>query len=154
MNFLEQLTAEWFTLQGYFVQTNLKYGKRARGGWTGEMDVIAFHPQNKELVHIETSMDALSWEKRRKRFSKKFSSANKYYRDLFKFPYKLKQIVVVGYGQIADKFPLGENIEVKSIPQFINEVSEEVKKRHPLKRAIPEHLTVLRAMQFALYWSQ
>jgi len=41
MNFLEQLVAEWYEWQGYFVCVNRKYGKRPGGGWTGEADVLA-----------------------------------------------------------------------------------------------------------------
>ena len=54
MNFLEQVVAEWFSYEGYFVKTNIKFGKLPRGGFTGEMDVVAFHPKTRELVHIET----------------------------------------------------------------------------------------------------
>ena len=58
MYFLEQIAAEWYSYNGYFVQTNIKFGKREKGGWKGEMDVIAFHPIEKKIIHIETSMDA------------------------------------------------------------------------------------------------
>ena len=43
MNFLEQVIAEWFSHKGYFVKTNIKFGKLPRGGFAGEMDVVAFH---------------------------------------------------------------------------------------------------------------
>ena len=78
MNFLEQVAAEWFSLRGYFVKTNLKFGKLPVGGWAGEMDVLAFHPQIRELVHIETSSDALSWKERCERFRQKFGSSGKW----------------------------------------------------------------------------
>ncbi len=47
MNFLEQLVAEWYAYKGYFVRTNIKFGKRIRGGYEGEMDVVAFDPKEK-----------------------------------------------------------------------------------------------------------
>ena len=31
MNFLEQVIAEWFSHKGYFVKTNIKFGKLPRG---------------------------------------------------------------------------------------------------------------------------
>lgn len=86
MNFLEQLVAEWYAFQGYFVRTNIKFGKRAKGGYLGEMDVVAFHPKEKTLTHIETSMDADSWSERKKRFQRKFQDANSHFKELFDFP--------------------------------------------------------------------
>jgi hypothetical protein len=64
MNFLEQLVGEWYSYQGYYVRTNVMVGPRDAGGYEGELDVVAFHPETREIVHVETSMDALSWDKR------------------------------------------------------------------------------------------
>ena len=44
MNHLETLTAEWLAYKGYFVRTGVKVGKREKGGWDGELDVVGFHP--------------------------------------------------------------------------------------------------------------
>jgi hypothetical protein len=44
MNHLEALAAEWLNYNHYFVRSGVKVGKRARGGWDGELDVVAFHP--------------------------------------------------------------------------------------------------------------
>src|ERR1700683_1491772 len=60
-NFLEQLVAEWYEYRGFFVRRNVNVGKRTAGGHEGELDVVAFHPVEKLLVQIETSMDAESW---------------------------------------------------------------------------------------------
>ncbi len=153
MNFLEQVAAEWFTLNGYFVRTNLKYGKRAKGGWEGEMDVVAFHPQTGEFIHIETSMDAGSWANRQKKFARKFQSAEAHLSELFSFPIREKRrIAVVGFGNIGRPDALGAGIEVKSLAQFIREVGKDLQKLHPLKQAIPETMPLLRAMQFAIHW--
>lgn len=57
-NYLEQLAAEWYEYQGYFVRRNIRVGLRKQGGYEGELDVVAFHPGRVALVHIETSMDA------------------------------------------------------------------------------------------------
>ncbi len=66
MNFLEQLIAEWYAYRGFFVRTNIRFGKRPAGGYEGEIDVAAFNPRTKHLVHIETSTDADSWAERKK----------------------------------------------------------------------------------------
>ncbi len=63
-NHLEQLVAEWYEFQGYFVRKNINVGKRLRGGYECELDIVAFHPKTKKLVQVETSMDADSWDKR------------------------------------------------------------------------------------------
>jgi hypothetical protein len=77
-NHLEQLVAEWYEYQGYFIRRNIKVGRRSKGGYEGELDIVAFHPERQHLVHIETSLDAKSWEKREERFSKKFEAGRRY----------------------------------------------------------------------------
>jgi len=153
MNFLEQLAAEWYTRQGYFVRTNLKFGKRPRGGWAGEMDVAAFHPSKQELVHLETSMDADRWDERRKKFERKFRDAEAHRNDLFSFEVRsVRRVAVVGWSAAARPGSLGPDVEVKSIAQFTRDIAEELKRSHPAKDAVPESLPLLRAMQFALHW--
>ena len=58
VNHLEQLVAEWYEYQGYFVRKNVLVGKRAKGGYECELDIVAFNPATKKLVHIEPSLDA------------------------------------------------------------------------------------------------
>ena len=73
MNFLEQLVAEWYEYEGYFVRSNVRARKRAKGGWDAELDVLAYDPSNLTLLHVETSGDAASWAERKLRFrTKKF----------------------------------------------------------------------------------
>jgi len=73
MNFLESLAAEWYATGGYFVRSNIKANKRHNGGYDNEIDVLAFDPSEGKLVHLETSWDALTWEKREERYlAKKF----------------------------------------------------------------------------------
>lgn len=42
MNFLEQLIAEWYEYNGYFMRINLKFGKNAnrRGVYVGKINVV------------------------------------------------------------------------------------------------------------------
>jgi len=72
MNFLEELIAEWYEYQGYFVRRNVKFDKMPKGGYKGEIDTVAFDPKQRVLKHIEVSGDADSWEKRKTKFRKKF----------------------------------------------------------------------------------
>lgn len=77
-NHLEQLVAEWYEYCGYFVRRNVHVGLRPKGGYECELDVVAFRPTDKKLVHIEPSLDADSWEHREKRYAKKFAAGKKY----------------------------------------------------------------------------
>jgi len=77
-NHLEQLVAEWYEYQGYFIRRNVNVGRRPNGGYECELDVIAFHPETKKVVQIEPSLDANSWEKRERRYKKKFEAGKKY----------------------------------------------------------------------------
>lgn len=84
MSHLEDLLAQWYEWRGYIVRRNVKVCRLKHGGWEGELDIIAYHPQTRELVHLEPSIDARSWEKRAQRFTKKFESGKRYiYRDVF-----------------------------------------------------------------------
>ncbi len=69
-NYLEQLIAEWYEYKGYYVRRNLLVGKRVKGGFECELDVVTFNPKAKHLVHIEPSMDANSWAEPREKIPK------------------------------------------------------------------------------------
>ena len=154
MNFLEQLVAEWYEHRGYFVSTNIKIGKRERGGWSGEMDVVAFEPKKKTLVHLETSCDALGWKKRKEVFAKKFKTAKKYYKKEFGFPIREIKRIAIAYNKcksnkIADNTG---NIETLSIQKLGDEIIKEMRKRGGIMRGIvPEKYPLLRAIQFAIW---
>ena len=99
MNHLEQLVAEWHEYQGYFVRRNVHVGKRGDGGWECELDVVAFHPGKKHLIHVEPSMDADSWPRREERFRKKFDIGKKHIPNLFSgidIPTDIEQIALLG----------------------------------------------------------
>src|SRR5438270_8114137 len=83
-NHLEQLVAEWYEYQGYYIRRNVKVGKRQRGGWEAELDIVAFHPESNRLKQIECSLDAESWAHREERYRKKFEAGRKYIPGLFK----------------------------------------------------------------------
>jgi hypothetical protein len=152
VNFLEQLVAEWYSYRGYYVRTNVMVGPRQAGGYEGELDVVAFHPETKEIVHIETSMDALSWDKRREKFTKKFEMGRRYIPQLFSFTERRpKQVVVLGFPRTTrDEQLLGQDVEVYLMPRLITEIAEELSKTKVENGAVPETFPLLRAMQFAL----
>jgi len=153
-NFLEQLVAEWYEIQGYFVRRNVKVGRRPKGGWDGELDVVAFHPRKKHLIHIEPSTDALPWGQRQKRFEKKFDAGRKYIPALFEglnVPPEIEQIALLGIGSSKTHSSLGGG-RVMTISEFMNLLREDLKKRSVMSAAIPEQFQVLRALQFAAHY--
>lgn len=154
-NFLEQLAAEYYSYLGYFVKTNVKFGLRNSGGWKGEMDVVAYHPESLTLLHIETSMDADSWGHRYNMFKRKFSTAESYYRKIFKFKIKkIEKMAIVGLSVPRQQPDLWKIVPVKYIPHFIQEITDYLSQFSPLTHAIPENFSLLRAIQFAIHFDK
>ena len=151
MNHLEALTAEWLDYNGYFVRTAVKVGKRAKGGWDGELDVVGFHSVRRRFLHVECSIDANTWENRAKTFERKFAMGREHARDLFseiELPTALDQLVVHGYAAVADQHrELGGGRLVTS-----QELTAEIITGIPAttwKNAVPENYPLLRTLQFA-----
>ena len=155
MNFLEQLVAEWYEYRRYFVLSNLQYGKRKKGGYEGEIDVLAFHPKEQDFLHIETSADALSWAKRRDRFRQQFTKAARYYPEWLPCNVdEVKRIAVVGFAlkpKVRSDY-FGDGIEIRSVPDLMAEISAALAKKEPMKAAVPEAFPLLRAVQFAVHY--
>ena len=151
VNFLEQLVAEWYEYQGYFVRRNIRVGKRQKGGHDFELDVVALHAVNRHLVHIEATMDTRTWDQRRLKMERTFVAARKYIPDLFEGFSELPEpehIALLGFGS---------NTNVQSMGlgrvQTVNELMADIRKSDVMqsygKKAVPEQFVILRAMQFA-----
>ena len=150
MNFLEQLTSEWYEFRGYFVRRNVLVGRRAAGGYECELDVVGFHPGEKRLVHIEASMDAHTWARREERFSRKFEAGRRYIPSLFAgldLPTEIEQIALLGYGSNANRKMLaGATLMV--VGDLIAEIVGEIQSKRVAKAAIPEDKPILRTLQY------
>ncbi len=153
MNFLEQLAAEWYEYNGHFVRTNIHFGPRARGGYIGEMDIVAYNPTTHELIHIEASGDAYSRVQREKNFRRKFSDAKRYYLNMFPFKGSFKQVAILGFNNRVHTLDFGKNVIIKSIPEFIIEINNELKIINPAKKSVPESYPLLRAIQHSIFYS-
>jgi len=55
MSHLEALIAEYYDWKGYLVKRNIKVGRLKHGGWEMELDVVAYDPNTKHLIHLEPS---------------------------------------------------------------------------------------------------
>src|SRR3989344_6713554 len=170
MNFLEQLTAEWYQYKGCFVRTNVKFGRRPRGGYIGEMDVVGYKPETQEFIHIEASTDALTWPRRKEIFERKFTDARKYYMEIFPFKQlgmEPRQIALVGFNlspaQSVNSWkssaPSGSlwgdlKVEVIHIPEFFKKINGELKNKNPQNDAIPETYPLLRVIQYSAFYNR
>lgn len=150
MNYLEQLVAEWYEYQGYFVRRNVNVGRRPNGGWECELDVVAFHPGEKHLVHVEPSMDADPWMKRELRYTKKFQAGRKYIPKLFtgiEIPDDIEQIALFGLGSKTNHPTLaGGNVWL--ISDLLDRIVAVLKERKVERQAVPEQYPLLRTIQF------
>jgi hypothetical protein len=154
MNHLETLAVEWFEYNDYIVKKNTKVGPRPNGGWEGELDIVAYHPQSKHFIHIEASMGVESWAEREKKFAKKFKLGRKYIPQIFPWIRAKKildQWAIIPASNINhDTIGGGKVVPLKD---FIKEITDSVRERgHVLESAIPEHFPLLRTIQFAIDW--
>ncbi|VAW75196.1 hypothetical protein MNBD_GAMMA15-1977 [hydrothermal vent metagenome] len=149
-NYLEQLVAEWYEYQGYFIRRNVMVGKLPKGGYEGELDIVAFHPEKKHLLHIEPTHDAHSWAKREQRFKKKFSAGRKYIPELFKgldIPDEIEQVCLLGFGSNVNH-PYLAGGKVVTVAEFLSGVIKEIGKSSMHSNAMSENHPILRTLQF------
>lgn len=149
---LETLIHEYLEWQGYLVRRNVKVGRRAKGGWEMELDLIAYNPLKQHLVHYEPSLDAHSWKLREERFTKKFSAAQRYmFTEIFPWlppNSKLEQFAVV-YNPTSNRPLLGGG-KVLGVDQLVSEIRAKVVACGPMIRnAIPESFPLLRTLQMS-----
>ncbi|MGA7877208.1 MAG: hypothetical protein WCA08_16235 [Desulfoferrobacter sp.] len=150
-NFLEQLVSEWYEYQGYFVRRNVPVGKRAKGGWEGELDVVAFNPVESHLIHIEPSMDAQSWAQREERYKRKFDLGREHIPELFAgmpLPKEIEQVALLGFASKQNHQSLGGG-QIVLVSELLEAIFERLRETHISRNAVPEHLPILRGFQFA-----
>jgi hypothetical protein len=153
-NHLEQLIAEWYEYLGYFVRRNVKVGKRERGGYEGELDIVAFHPHPKRLVHIEASLDTDSWAKREERYVKKFEAGRKYIPTLFQgldLPGDIEQIAILAYGSTATHTTLGGG-QIIMLPDLLKQIFDSLRDLSILTNMIDEQKPLLRTVQLVAFY--
>jgi len=153
---LEELVAEWLEFKGYFVRRNVKVGKLSHGGHEGELDIVAYHPGQNHLLHVEPSIDGHTWQRREQRFRKKFDAGKKYiiaeilpwlpHNKVFDQWAVLwasdRHHAEIGGGRVVPMWAL-----YRRIARDVLEVGD------PRRKAIPEPFPLLRTIQFTLYWA-
>ena len=149
-NYLEQMVAEWYEYQGYFIRRNVLVGKLLKGGFESELDVVAFHPGSRHLVHVEASMDSDSWERRESRYAQKFSAGRRYIPELFTgfdLPDEIEQIAVLVYASKQNRQTLaGGRIVLAN--ELLNEIITKLRGKSINSSMEAEHYPILRTIQF------
>jgi hypothetical protein len=150
VNYLEELIAEWYEYQGYFVRRNIPVARRAKGGYECELDVVAYHPVRKHLVHLEPSMDADSWATREKRFGRKFEMGLKHIPAIFEgldLPDEVEQVAILVFASKRNHQTVGGG-KLILIDELLEEIFAHLKSKELASSAVPEHLSILRSFQF------
>lgn len=149
-NHLEDLLAEWYEYRGFFVRRNVLVGKRAKGGYECELDVVAFHPTQRRLVHLEPSLDALSWERREARFARKFAAGRKYIPALFTgldLPTSVEQIAILVFASNANVKTVG-GARILLAGELVADILRDLRGKRLDKAAVPEQYPLLRTLQY------
>jgi hypothetical protein len=152
MNHLEALTTEWLDYNGYFTRSAIKVGRRARGGWDGELDVIGYHPESRHFIHVECSMDALTWTDREVTFARKLGMGREYARSHFDgidVPEKLDQVVLLGFVSAIEQHRSIGGGRLVSSQELVAEIVSRIP-RNNARAAVPENFPLLRTLQLAI----
>lgn len=149
-NHLEDLTAEWLEYNNYFVRKSVLVGKRDKGGFEGELDVVGFNPVTEHLLHIECSLDADPWDKREHRFTGKFERGRRHIPTLFEGLHintAAEQIALLQFGGSRRTHVGGGRIVLVS--DLIADIMHALSSRAPERQAVPSTLPLLRTLQLA-----
>jgi hypothetical protein len=153
-NFLESLVAEWYEFTGYFVRRNTRVGKLPGGGYEGELDLVAFSPEDNRLIHVEVSSDAYSWAARESRLTKKFECGRKYIPELFSGIVLPDIEPVAIFSEVRGK---GHPLTIAGgrllpMDEFLHAVRKDLPSSY--QQVVHEQFVILRALQLAKeYWT-
>ena len=149
-NHLEELIAEWYEYKGYYVKRNIMVGRRVKGGYECELDIIAYNPMKRHLVHLEPSLDSDSWSIRERRYQKKFDAGKKYIKEQFPgftLPDEIEQLAIFLYATNT-YHPTLAGGKVISVGDILYDIFLELDLKRIGSHAIPEHLSILRSFQY------
>lgn len=150
MNYLEQLTAEWYSYKGYLVRTNVRCKRSDKP--KSEMDVLAYEPESQILVHIETTSYQGNVKADEKNFARKFDVAQNYYSDL-RIPIKdVKKRAIIGWAKGGSRKKMNiPGVDITSIGEFFTEIAKTLGEKDPFKKVISESWPLLRTVQLLLW---
>ncbi len=152
MTHIENLLAEYLDWKGYVVKRNIRVGRLRHGGWQMELDIVAYHPTTKDLVHYEPSLDANSWKKREERYRKKFSAGRQRIpSEVFRWLPKDKDIrqIAVFNTHPKNRHEIAGG-RIQSVDELMAEIRRDIASQGLMNRnAVPEQFTHLRTLQLS-----
>lgn len=148
-NYLEQLAAEWYEYRGFFVRRHVLVGAKAEGGFEGELTILAVNLDRGEVVQVEPSMDAHSWEKREKRYRNRFELGRRFIPALVgeDRAQGLRQVALIGLGSSTNHPTLGGG-ELLSLGDFLARILTEFRGGDLANQPVPQQYPILRTLQF------
>lgn len=149
MEYLEQLVKEWYEYQGYFVRRELWVGFESDGSYECELDIVAFHPTQRRVVHIEPSYDLLSWEEKEQHFQSKFDAGKKYLHRMFGGEPNLhiEQFALILEGDHANARTIGGG-RIVLLSELYSKILQRLSSFAMSTATVPEQWPLILTLQF------
>lgn len=152
-NHLETLISQYYDWKGWVVRKNVRVGRRDRGGYAGELDVVVYDPESGKVIHYEPSTDASTWEQRGAKYKRKFEMGRQYIsKDVLpwlKPGFELEQIAV--FFRVPTHRRSFQGAKAISIDELVKLIRDEITTRGRVgKNAIPEQYDLLRTIQLVV----
>jgi hypothetical protein len=150
VNHLEQLVSEWLRYRGYIVQGPILVGARPGGGYEGELDVVGVNLVTRHFVHVECSLDALSWNQRETRFAGKFERGRRYARQFFPLvpaDMPLDQVALLHFAPSSERRVGGGRLVTGK--EFVREILSGLSGTSSATSAVPTNFPLIRTLQLA-----
>ena len=150
MDYLEQLAREWYEYLGYFVRRDLWVGLEANGSYECQLDLVAYHPLHRHLVHLEPSLDLLPASEKERHFQLKFDAGKKYLHRMFGHPAGLhvEQIALVLGTDHDHPHTIGGG-RVLLLSELLAGIINRLVEIDPTSALVPEQWPIIRTLQFA-----
>ena len=148
INTIEQVVAEWYDLRGYFIRRNIMRPNPPRG--QTDLDVVAFHPNTRHMIHIEGSTASERWSAVKLKMEAKFPLDRAYLARLYP-DLPLEQLLVY-YRRVPDEH-LDSGIRILAFPDLLSEIRAYLKTHRLDERKVPEAFPLLRVLHHAAqFW--
>jgi len=149
MSHLEDLLCEYLMWQRHLVLRNERVGKLAHGGHAGELDIVAYAPQQNVILHLEPSLDADTWKCREERYAKKFAAGKEHIPALFPWldPTPAIRQIAIFVSAAKDRKTIAGG-EVTTVDEVAYEIRQSIcQQGYTAQGAIPEQFPMLRTIQ-------
>jgi hypothetical protein len=128
---------------------------RDKGGFEGELDIVALNPATCHLLHVECSLDADTWHQRQSRFSAKFERGRRFVPGLFQgfdLPPQIDQVALLQFGG-GSRGQVG-GARIVWVADFVADIMHHMLSKRPDRAAVPSTLPLLRTLQQAAHFSR